>query len=478
MNNPKVSVIIPTFNQSNYLAEALESVFLQTYDNFEVIVVNDASPDDTDIVIKQFDDPRLIYITHQENLGLPATRNTGISASSGEIIALLDSDDYFHREKLEFHVALMNDNPHIGVSYNARFNLNYSSNTIRSLTRPPKTLSLSNLVLGFPFTPSDMVIRREWIFRVSLFDESYKHYSEDLDINCRLALEGCKFLGIDRALNYRHLHSNRLIPNITQRLDAAIRALEKTFADPRCPEEVTALRNIALANHYLVWSYQAYLQGETDLGKELSNEAALLNPSILLGDPCEFVNFLSEISIADINKDHNEILQFIATNLPPIFNSILYQFDVAIARGYLRKAVRGVMWGSEEVGMSSFIQGARLNVPVNEVFLRQINRELLDYYLEFGHEAVEKVINDISIGFELMGRKDNFRFIHNCFVNDKAFEYYRNKDYAQVVSVLWNGFREDRKVLNNRGLLSILFRSLINTYLGDQKTYSTEEVST
>ena len=101
MHNPKVSVIIPVYKQSEYLAEALLSVFQQTYENIEVIVVNDASPDDTDSVVKQFSDDRLIYLTHEDNRGLPAARNTGIQASFGELIALLDADDYYHKEKLQ-----------------------------------------------------------------------------------------------------------------------------------------------------------------------------------------------------------------------------------------------------------------------------------------------------------------------------------------------------------------------------------------
>ena len=70
---------------------------------------------------------------------------------------------------------------------------------------------ISDLVLGFPFAPSDMVLRRAWAFEVGLFDESYVEFSEDLDINCRLALAGCKFASVDRVLNYSRHHSGRII---------------------------------------------------------------------------------------------------------------------------------------------------------------------------------------------------------------------------------------------------------------------------
>jgi glycosyltransferase involved in cell wall biosynthesis len=470
MNNPKVSVIIPAYNQSEYLGEALQSVFQQSYLNFEVIVVNDASPDDTNTVVKQFNDPRLVYIVHKENRGLPAARNTGILASSGEIIALLDCDDYFHKEKLQSHVIFLNNNPEVGASYNARFNLNSSAKTLRNMNRPPLSLSLSDLVLGFPFAPSDMVIRREWLDRVNLFDESYKHFSEDLDINCRLALAGCQFMGVDRALNYRRLHSNRWIRNIPERLGAAIRALEKTFADPRCPEEVIALRNRALANNYLVWSYQSYKQNIIPQGQQYLREAVLLSPSIIAGKICEYVTFLSENSVADLNEDHEDILSKVASNLPVEFRQLLYQFDSAVARGYLMKAVREIIWEYGD-GKLYLIKAAQVKVPFDEGILLKVNRELLDYYMEFGFDAVKKVIRDIGQGFEMIGRKDDFRFIQYCFLNDRAFTYYKLKNYSEVVRVIWRDFFGEKIILNNKGLLSIFVRSLAIILLYGPKSF-------
>src|SRR5512145_2950370 len=123
MQSPLVSVVIPSYNQAEFLADAIQSVLHQTYQNFEIIVVNDASPDNTDEVMKQFTDPRIKYIVHEKNQRLPATRNTGMNASQGEIIALLDADDLFHPEKLEAHVNFLKEHPEVGVSYNARFDL-------------------------------------------------------------------------------------------------------------------------------------------------------------------------------------------------------------------------------------------------------------------------------------------------------------------------------------------------------------------
>jgi len=106
---PLVSVIIANYNYGRFLAEAIESVLGQTYRNFELIVVDDGSIDNSREVIESYGD-RLIAI-FQENAGHGAAMNTGIARSKGEIICLLDSDDYFHREKLFKVVAGFLDHP-------------------------------------------------------------------------------------------------------------------------------------------------------------------------------------------------------------------------------------------------------------------------------------------------------------------------------------------------------------------------------
>ncbi|MFZ2096175.1 MAG: glycosyltransferase family A protein, partial [Anaerolineales bacterium] len=219
MSSLKFSVIIPAYNNAEFLVEAIQSVLDQSYPNFEIVVVNDASPDNTPEVVRQFRDSRIKYIVHGENQGLSAARNTGINASEGDWIALLDGDDLFHTDKLKHHAEFIANNPNVGVTYNPRFELNHSAKTIRDIWRPPLQVSLSDLVQGFPFGPSDMVVKRDWMFRVGLFNVNHTYVGEDLDINCRLALAGCTFLSVDKALNYRRYYSGRVLKNLRSCID-------------------------------------------------------------------------------------------------------------------------------------------------------------------------------------------------------------------------------------------------------------------
>lgn len=96
-----VSVVIPTYNRAELLSRAIDSVLAQTYDDFELLVVDDGSTDDTEAVVTAYDDDRVRYLAHETNRGANPARNTGIEAAEGEFVAFLDSDDEWRPRKLE-----------------------------------------------------------------------------------------------------------------------------------------------------------------------------------------------------------------------------------------------------------------------------------------------------------------------------------------------------------------------------------------
>lgn len=118
MNTPKVSIIVPCYNQAQYLDEALQSVFDQTYSNWECIIVNDGSPDNTEEVAKTWleKDSRFKYF-FKENGGLSSARNAGIEISKGEYILPLDADDKISNNYLELAFSKISNNKNIKVVY-------------------------------------------------------------------------------------------------------------------------------------------------------------------------------------------------------------------------------------------------------------------------------------------------------------------------------------------------------------------------
>jgi glycosyltransferase involved in cell wall biosynthesis len=187
-NNPKVSVIIPTYNYAHFLPEALNSVLDQTYKNFEVIIVDDGSTDNTKDVLKSFlNDQRIRYI-YQENSGLPATRNRGIKESKGQFVAFLDSDDVWLPAKLEKQILLFDNDEEIVLVYCGAEFIDVDGERIPDPGYKPipgatyKDLLYVNWVIG---SGSSVLIRKSVFGEAGFFDESLTGL-DDIDMWIRI----------------------------------------------------------------------------------------------------------------------------------------------------------------------------------------------------------------------------------------------------------------------------------------------------
>jgi Glycosyltransferases involved in cell wall biogenesis len=117
---PAVSVIIPTYNRAHTISQSIISILNQTYNNFELIIVDDGSTDNTEEVVKNFNDKRIKYIAHKENRGAASALNTGISFSSGSFVTFNGSDDEWLPEKLEEEMkGFKTSDSKVGVVYSA-----------------------------------------------------------------------------------------------------------------------------------------------------------------------------------------------------------------------------------------------------------------------------------------------------------------------------------------------------------------------
>jgi len=170
-----VSVIIPTYNRAHLVGRAIQSVINQTFRDFELIVVDDASFDSTEEVVKSFNDVRIRYLKHESNRGAAAARNTGIMLSKGEYIAFQDSDDEWLPEKLEKQVKVFEtESLEVGVVYTGYYRLQdnrriYFPNA--NVTKKEGDISKS-LLKGYFITTQAVLVRRECFEKAGLFDEN------------------------------------------------------------------------------------------------------------------------------------------------------------------------------------------------------------------------------------------------------------------------------------------------------------------
>jgi glycosyltransferase involved in cell wall biosynthesis len=207
---PEVSVIIPAYNVSDYIAEALDSVFRQTFRNYEVIVVNDGSTDSERLeqVLHPYRD-RISYIA-QPNKGPSAARNTAIRAATGEYLALLDPDDIWEPDYLAVQLDFLRQHPEFDlVSCNALIfgDKPYSGSEFMTVFPSNGTVSFESLVTRKCNLFVSVTAKRNVIQEVGLFDEELRS-SEDYDLWLRLAAAGRR-IGYHRKVLVRYRRRER-----------------------------------------------------------------------------------------------------------------------------------------------------------------------------------------------------------------------------------------------------------------------------
>ena len=184
---PRVSVVIPTYNCARYLGQAIDSVLAQTYADLEVIVMDDCSRDNTAEVAFAYGS-RIRYL-RQENSGLPAARNRAIEAAGGELIALLDADDWWEPSKLERQVALIDADSDVALVY-TDLRVVYDDGRVIPSFLASRPLASDGYVFqklaqsGF-ILPSTVVVRRASLEAVGMFDETMRSH-EDIELWLRL----------------------------------------------------------------------------------------------------------------------------------------------------------------------------------------------------------------------------------------------------------------------------------------------------
>lgn len=187
MSIPEISIIVPSYNASRTLERALRSIALQTYSNYEIVIVDDGSTDNTIGMVskfsEEFDSIQVRYIT-QSNSGPSSARNNGVQNTQGDFIAFLDADDEWHKNKLEMQIKIIKDKGLNFLGSGYQYDSFDYGNTDKADMR---TYSFNSLLLKNRFATSGVVIRKIFFLELKGFDENLK-YSEDYDLWLRGAL--------------------------------------------------------------------------------------------------------------------------------------------------------------------------------------------------------------------------------------------------------------------------------------------------
>jgi glycosyltransferase involved in cell wall biosynthesis len=232
-SGPLVSVVIPTYNRSALLRRALESVRAQTYSNWEAIIVDDHSEDDTLAVVASYAEPRFRTTTVRSGGVIAVSRNHGIHLSRGALIAFLDSDDTWYPHKLERCLEVLT--PDVDLVAHGLVYIRNGKEWMRKGCGPSERGRFERLLYdGATITTSAVVVRKEAVERVSGFFESKAEAgAEDYGLWVSLAKSGAKFALIDDMLGEYHVHAGN-ISKAASNLSAQFAVLDRLFSEIPC----------------------------------------------------------------------------------------------------------------------------------------------------------------------------------------------------------------------------------------------------
>jgi len=282
MSEPVVSVLIAAFNEEERIRDALDSVFAQTYENLEVIVVDDGSTDATaEIVAGEYPD---VVLVRQENAGLPATRNAAASASSGELLMAMDADDSIVPEKVERQVEVLSRHPDAAaVGTNAITRCGDRVYPYSNFKLPRVSdVTIHDVLCGpLPAGPSIMV-RREAFESVGGYetDPAIKLW-DDSDFFCRLIMQGHRLLFLNEPLYLKTHHSgnisSRSFVTRARYYVAGYRRLDPRRTDLPWRSPLTeAQYSWYLTERVILASFKAHREGKQQEGLEFIEEIASL----------------------------------------------------------------------------------------------------------------------------------------------------------------------------------------------------------
>ena len=228
MNNPLITVVVPTYNRASLVLDALGSVFAQSYRPIEVVVVDDGSVDDTESVVaawivehNQTDAFSTRYIK-QNNSGGNVARNRGISEAIGDYIAFLDSDDLWQSDKLQKQIKVFDNNPNVGGVYCGVRHVLLESGEARKLAKrsyPSGKLLNKMLIYDVTAPTSTYIIRKEVFDKVGSFDEELQA-RQDWDMWIRLASQYEIGVVPDELVDYREHTGVRTATNPQKEITA------------------------------------------------------------------------------------------------------------------------------------------------------------------------------------------------------------------------------------------------------------------
>lgn len=271
-NTPQVSVVIPTHNRPELLQRAVNSVRAQTFQDFEIIVIDDGTRIRAEDVVRSFSDSRIRYLKNETGLGAPASRNRGIREAQTELIAFLDDDDEWLPEKLTVQLGpFIGTDESVGFSVTGAFTENEKTRGVNVVEEGINDFSNTALTRFKGFLTSTLIVKRSVFDTVGFFDETLpSHQEAELLVRITRVYKG---VGVNQPLTVMNMFEHEHIGgDITRRIRGREMVLEKH-------KDLFSQHPLKLAKHYFWLGLWYRDSGNANRARELFWKAFRLSKS-------------------------------------------------------------------------------------------------------------------------------------------------------------------------------------------------------
>jgi glycosyltransferase involved in cell wall biosynthesis len=252
-SKPLVSVFIPVYNREKYILEAVNSILKQSFTDFELIIVDDGSTDNTPNLLKSIKDKRIKLYFNEKNMGIPYTRNRGLELAEGEFIALLDSDDIAVQDRLYKQLNFFKNHPDCVI-------LGGFVETIDCLSKPLGKIKYryidpdyicSSLIFNCPIHNTTVMAKSSMLKKFKY--REYFKLAQDVDLLVRLYSSGYKLYNMNEILAYQREHRNRItVDNLSFNIFIRMEILKKQLEELKVSfNEKDLYKHLHLKGNYI-----------------------------------------------------------------------------------------------------------------------------------------------------------------------------------------------------------------------------------